>query len=157
MAGFPHDRSFHTVMSEELLRCACAVRRDNKIVPFEELLSSDTLLTEVGKALCKKGWPWRAPDELRQELIRMHARWMKRKPKSEASRRLAAKNPYCWIDESEDEDDLFMPSSKPKRTASSKGKNVASSKGKNAASTEDDDDDFMPSSKSKRAASSKGK
>ena len=100
---------------------------------------------------------------------------------SEDTRELVANAPSSWIDESEDEDDLFMPSSKPrsvasskgksvasteddddfmpsskaKRAASSKGKKVASSKGKSAASTEDDDDDFMPSSKAKRAASSK--
>jgi HD-like signal output (HDOD) protein len=170
-------------MSIELLRCATAVRKDNNIVPFEELLSSDTLLAEVGKAVCQKGWPWRFPDELRQELLRMHARWKKQKFMSEDTRELVANTPSAWIDESEDEDDLFMPSSKArsvasskgksaasteddddddfmpsskaKRAASSKGKKVASSKGKSAASTEDDDDDFMPSSKAKRAASSK--
>ena len=136
-------------MSIELLRCATAVRKDNNIVPFEKLLSSDTLLAEVGKAVCQKGWPWRFPDELRQELLRMHARWKKQKFLSEDIRELVANAPSSWIDESEDEDDLFMPSSKPR--------SVASSKGKSAASTEDDDDDFMPSSKAKRAASSKGK
>ena len=148
MAGFSDNRSFPHAMSIQLLRCATAVRRDNNIVPFEELLSSDTLLTEVGKAVCQKGWPWRFPDELRQELLRMHARWKKQKFMSEDTRMLVGKAPSSWIDESEDEDDLFMPSSKPR--------SVASSKGKSAASTEDDDD-FMPSSKAKRAASSKGK
>ena len=66
---------------------------------------------------------------------------------SEDTRELVANAPSSWIDESEDEDDLFMPSSVPR--------SVASSKGKSAASTADDDDDFMPSSKAKRAASSK--
>ena len=71
------NRSFPTGMSVALLECATNVRRDNDIVSFEELLSSDTLLTEVGRGVCRKGWPWRTPDELRQELIRMHARWKK--------------------------------------------------------------------------------
>lgn len=78
---------------------------------------------------------------------------------SETSRRLAAKHPYVWCDKSEDDDDIFMPSSKGKRAASSKGKraasskgksyasskgeSVASSKGKSAASSMDDDDGFM--------------
>jgi hypothetical protein len=48
--------------------------------------------------------------------------------------------------DSEDEDDIFMPSTKAKSTASSKGKSTASSKGKSTAS-----------SKGKSAASSKGK
>ena len=86
-------------------------------------------------------------------------------PKSETFRRLSANNPFLWIEEREDEDDIFMPplpgsaSSKGKSSSSSKGKSSASSKGnssastdgkrtalskgKRAASTEDDDDDFM--------------
>ena len=108
----------------------------------------DTHLTEVGRGVCRKGWPWRTPDELRQELIRMHARWKKQKFRNEDQRASAARYPFTWIEESEDEDDLFMPSSKPKSVASSKGKSAASS---------EDDDDFMPSSKAKRATSSKGK
>ena len=142
------NRSFPPGMSVALLECATNFRRDNDIVPFEELLSSDTLLTEVGRGVCRKGWSWRTPDELWQELIRMHARWKKQKFRNEDERASAARCPFTWIEESEDEDDLFMPSSKPKSVASSKGKSAASS---------EDDDDFMPSSKAKRATSSKGK
>ena len=145
MSGFPFDRSFVKSMSERLLWCAGEVRIDNKIVPFEDLVSSDTLLTELGKALRRHGWPSRTPEEIREELLQLHSRWMKVKCESEASWRIAASNPYLWMDESEDEDDIFMPSSKGNRAASSsKGKSAAStSKGKRAASTEDDDDDFM--------------
>ena len=59
--------------------------------------------------------------------------------------RWAESNPYSWVEESEDEDDIFMPpsskgkgaaSSKSKGAASSKGKGAASSKGKGAASTD---------------------
>ena len=142
------NRGFPTGMSMALLKCATNVRRDNDIVPFEELLSSDTLLTEVGREVCRKGWPWRTPDELRQELIRMHARWKKQKFRNEDEQAFAARCPFTWIEESEDEDDLFMPSSNPKSVASSKSKSAASS---------EDDDDFMPSSKAKSATSSKRK
>ena len=61
--------------------------------------------------------------------------------------RWAESNPYSWVEESEDEDDIFMlPLSKGKGAASSKSKGAASSKGRGAAS-----------SKGKRASSSKGK
>ena len=97
-------------MSIQLLRCATAVRRDNNIVPFEELLSSDTLLTQVGKAVCQKGWPWRFPDELRQELLRMHARWKKQKFMSEDTRELVANAPSSWIDETPSPAPSALPS-----------------------------------------------
>ena len=54
-----------------------------------------------------------------------------------------AKNPRTWIDESEDEDDIFMPSG----ALSSKGKSDASAKGKSVA----------PSSSRSKSASSKSK
>ena len=85
--------------------------------------------------------------------------------KSETFRRTVEKHPFLWTEESEDEDDIFMPplpgstlskgksfasskgknsaSSKGKSSASTEGKRTASSKGKRVASTEDDDDDFM--------------
>ena len=52
--------------------------------------------------------------------------------------------PCLWCDESEDDDDIFMPSSKGKSAASSKGKSVAPP-------SIDSDDDFMPSSKGCRS------
>ena len=54
------------------------------------------------------------------------------------------------VDESEDDDDIFKPSSKGKSANSSKGKSAAPP-------VVDSDDDFEPSTKSKKAASSKGK
>ena len=95
---------------------------------------------------------------VKNELLRLHERWKKLVvPKSETFRRIAANNPCLWTEESEDEDDIFMPplpgsasskgksssSSKGKVSASSKGKSSSSSKGKSSASIEDDDDDFM--------------
>jgi hypothetical protein len=56
---------------------------------------------------------------------------------------MAREHTFLWTDESEDEDDIFMPSSKAKTPASSNAKSASSSKGKSAASTEDDDDVFM--------------
>ena len=57
--------------------------------------------------------------------------------KSETFIRTAAEHTYLWTADSEDEDDIFMPSTKAKSTAPSKGKSsAASSKGKSVASTE---------------------
>ena len=41
-----------------------------------------------------------------------------------------------WVVESEDDDDIFMPTITAKRAATSKGKRAASSKGKSGPSTE---------------------
>ena len=45
-------------------------------------------------------------------------------------------HPWSWVDESEDEDDIFMPTITAKRAATSKGKGAASSKGTSGPSTE---------------------
>jgi hypothetical protein len=37
-------------MSQHILLCTFSLRRDDKIVPFKELLISETLPTEMGKA-----------------------------------------------------------------------------------------------------------
>jgi len=145
-------------MSEHLLRFARNFRIDKIQVPFEELIGSDVFLNELGEALCTKGWPSRKSEEIRQELLRINARWTKLKFGCEASRERFIDQPSLWIEESEDEDDIFMPpfekkaraawekeqAKKAKKKASSKGKDEASSKGKGEASVEDDDDDFMP-------------
>jgi hypothetical protein len=147
-------------MSRTLLSLVTDFRMDNRIVPWDELTGSDTIMNELAHQLRRSGWPERTYEEVRKELLRLHERWKKVVvPKSETFRRIAANNPSLWTEESEDEDDLFMPStkgkstasskgkstapSKGKSTASSKGKSTASSKGKSAASTEDDDDAFM--------------
>ena len=98
----------------------------------------------------RSGWPERTYEEVHKELLRLRERWKTVvEPKSETFRRTAEKHPFLWTEESEDDDDIFMPplsgsaSSKGKSSASTEGKRTASSKGKRAASTEDDDDDFM--------------
>jgi hypothetical protein len=142
-------------MSQCLLRLAANFKIDNTIVPWDELISSDTLMNELSHALSRCGWPSRTFEEIRKELLRLHGRWKKIEHKSV----FAAKHTFLWTDDSEDEDDIFMPSTKATTTASSKGKSSASSKGKSSASskgkssgsskgkssasTEDDDDAFM--------------
>ena len=85
-------------MSEGLLRYTAEFRIDNKILLFEELLNSDTLL-----------------------LLRLHGRWKKQKYRSESSWRYATDNLFLWTDESDDDEDIFMPSNTSNRVASSKG------------------------------------
>ena len=150
MSHYPFDRSFHPGMSSTLLRLAIDFRMDNRIVPWDELTGSDTIMNELAHKLRMSGWPERTYEEVRKELLRLRARWKNVvEPKSETFRRTAENHPFLWTEESEDEDDIFMPplpgaaSSKGKSSASSKGKSSVSSKGKNSASTEDDDDAFM--------------
>jgi len=115
-------------------------------------------MNELAHKLRRSGWPKRTYEQVHKEILRLHERWKKVvEPKSETFRRTAEKHPFLWTEESEDEDDIFMPplpgsasskgkssaSSKEKSIASSKGKISASSKGKSSASTEDDDDAFM--------------
>ena len=137
MSGFPLDRSFTPRMSERLLQFAAEFKVDNKLVPWDELISYPPHLLELAAALSRQGWPSRTWEEVREELLRLHARWKKKVPtfKTEKAMRWVESNPYSWVEESEDEDDIFMPlSSKGKGAAPSKGKGAASSKGKGAAS-----------------------
>ena len=135
MSGFPFDRSFQPSMSQRLLWLAGDFKIDKRIISWDELLSSDILLNELGHALTRCGWPSRTFEGIRKELLRLHRRWKKQQHKSESYLKYAAKHTFLWSADSDDEDDIFMPSTKAKTTASSKCKS--------AASTEDDDDAFM--------------
>jgi hypothetical protein len=130
-------------MSECLLSLAFDFKIDNRIVQWDELLSSDTLLNELAHALSRCGWPARTFEEIRKELLRLQGRWKKQQHKGEAFLNGAPEHTYLWTQDSEDEDEIFMQSTKAKCAASSKAKSSASTKGKSAASTEDDDDAFM--------------
>lgn len=155
MSRFPEDRSFLEIMSKQLLWLTGNFTVDNRTVPFEELLSSDTLLTELAHQLSRRhGWPLRTHEEVRQELRRLHARWIHCRPrwKTECQVRDAIRCPH-WIEESEDDDDVFMPSVTAMREAARKeaakkeaAKKEAARKGK-----------APSSSKDKKASSSKGK
>ena len=97
-------------MSSTLLSLVTDFRMDNRIVPWDELISSDTIMNELAHQLRRSGWPERTYEEVRKELFRLHERWEKVVvPKSESFRRIAANNPCLWTEESEDEDDIFMP------------------------------------------------
>ena len=74
MSGYPFDRSFHPSMSRCLLDLAADFRVDNKIVQWEKLISSDTLLNELAHALSRCGWPSRTFEEIREELLRLQGR-----------------------------------------------------------------------------------
>ena len=140
MSHYPFDRSFHSDMFECLLCLASNFKIDNKIVSWDELISSDTLLNEVAHALARKGWPARTYEEIWKELLRLNERWRKKGQHIHGGG--GVKHPFLWIDDSEDEDDIFMPSSEDKRAASMSAKSTASSKGQSSASSKDDDD-FM--------------
>ena len=47
MFHYPFDRSFHPGMSRTLLRLATDFRMDNRIVPWDELTGSDTIMNEL--------------------------------------------------------------------------------------------------------------
>ena len=58
-------------MCERLLECASELRLDNKEVEWEELKSSDALLTKLAAAFRQiNGCPNRYPEECRKELLR---------------------------------------------------------------------------------------
>ena len=115
---------------------------DNREVEWEELVSSNALLTKLSAAFRQiSGCPNRYPEEYRKELLRLRARYDKRVVNgnfsNKPSRRSFARDPSTWCVESEDDADDFMPpSSKGKGDASSKGKGAASPKGKGAASSQ---------------------
>lgn len=170
MSGFPEDRSFSYGMAEELLFCAGDFWVNNRLVPYEELISSDTLLGHLGTALQKRKWPLRTPQELRQELERLRVRWEEFSRKGLA-RPIHNLSPSLWMDFSDYEDNDFV-SPPPRVSKRAQGASSSSNRGggSKAKSDEDDDDDFMPppevskrvegaSNKSKRAegASSKSK
>ena len=142
MSHYPFDRSFHPGMSSTLLRLATNFKMDNRIVPWDDLTGSDTIMNELAHELRRSGWPERTYEEVRKELLRLHERWKKVvEPQSETFRRTTTKNTFLWTEESEDKYDIFM--SPLLGSASLKGNSSASSKGKSSASIEDDDDDFM--------------
>ena len=132
---------FHEYMAPALLKSAREVMSDSKIATFEEFISSDALLTKVGKEFQLYSYgdplrkmPARSPGEIRYELIRLNSKWKKLIWKDEEEKTYLLENAHLWAEESEDDDDIFMPSSKGKRAASSKGKSAAPSKGKSASS-----------------------
>ena len=140
MSRFPSDGSFPGGMSALLLSFTAEFKVDNKEIPFEDIVSHPPHLRELSAKLVRHGWPWRNWKEIEKELLRLHARWQKKKLTypTEAYMLDAFSHPMLWVEESEDEDDIFMPTEASKRAAkaaaaASKGKGAASSKGKSDA------------------------
>ena len=79
-------------MSQCLLHLAADFRVDNILVPWKELISSDTLLNELAHALSRCGWPSRTFEEIRKELLRLHGRYLK----CGRYLKLGAKHTYLW-------------------------------------------------------------
>ena len=136
------DRSWDRYICERLLECASELRVDNREVEWEELISSNVLLTKLSTAFRQiNGCPNRYPEECRKELLRLRARYEKRVVNAnfsnEAARRSFARFPSTWCIESEDDEDDFMPpTSKANSATSAKEKTAESSKGKGAASAD---------------------
>ena len=98
MSHYPFDHSFHPGMSRCLLRLATAFRMDNRVVPWDELTGSDTIMNELAHELRRSGWPERTYEEVHTELLRLHERWKKVvEPKSETFRRTATKHPFYGL------------------------------------------------------------
>lgn len=97
---------------------------ESNVETFEEFISSDALLRKVGREF--ETWsfgiglgkmPARSPREIRCELIRLNEKWKKLTWKDEEEKQGLLKYPVRWAAESEDDDDIFEPSSKAKRAA----------------------------------------
>ena len=79
MSSFPSDRSFQLGMSALLLKFTAEFKVDNKEVSFEDIVTNPPHLRELSAKLSRHGWPSRTWREIREELLRMHARWQKKK------------------------------------------------------------------------------
>ena len=140
MSRFPSNGSFPGGMSALLLRFTAEFKVDNKEIPFEDIVSHSPHLRELSAKLVRHGWPCRNWKEIEKELLRLHARWQKKKVtyRSEADMLDALRKPILWVKES-DEDDIFIPTEASKKAAAaaaaSKGKGAASSKDKGEASS----------------------
>jgi hypothetical protein len=107
-----------------------------------------TLLVEVGKLFSRHaGMPGRTLVEIRQELLRLQARFEKKKPKDEKKQEDFLRHPFTWASSTEDDEEVFTPRSLAKSNEYFKGKSAASA-------CVDSDDDFMPPSKKGKASSS---
>ena len=143
MLSFPSDGSFPRGMSALLLQFTVDFKVHNKKIPFQDIVSHPPYLRELPAKLVRHGWPRRDSKEIEKELVSLYARWQKKKLayRSEADMLSAFRAPILWVEESEDEDDIFMPTKASKKAAAaaaaSKGKGAASSKGKGAASSKD--------------------
>jgi hypothetical protein len=152
-------------MSIQVFNAACQFRRNDELVPFQELVNSPNLLLEVSSdynrrtTICPSR-PWK---EVQAEFIMINGHWTDLIERGEDVSWWIQHTALC-INDSHKDEDIFMSSTKAKKAASSKGKETASSnpkggacKGKGPAMSKIDDDDFMPTTKANKATSTKGK
>ena len=128
---------FHITASEHLARCAINLQVDGRLVSCEEIVQSESHLALLGSKLCRAGFPYRTPLQIRAELLRIQAKFERNVTNSPVHRTDDDRGSYIlschWLVDSDDDDDDFMPSSKERRVESvRKGKEKkaeASSKG----------------------------
>ena len=128
---------FHNTASEHLARLSSRLEVDGRVVPFHEILESESHLAMLGAKLCRDGFPYRTPHQISAEMIRIQDKFHRKVTMNPLHRTDADRNSYSrsclWIISSDDDDDC-MPSSKETRVeAVRKGKEKkaeASSKGK---------------------------
>jgi hypothetical protein len=138
-------------MAVPLLSSASSVMSANNIDNIE-VVTNVSLLIEVGRLFSRHaGMPGRTPVELRREILRLQARFEKKKPKDEKRQEEFARYPFMWASSTEEDKEVFTPRSLARSNAFFKGKSAASA-------SVDSDDNFMPpSKKGKPTSSSKGK
>ena len=129
---------FHISASEHLARLSSNLKVDGRVVPIEEILHTESHLTSLGAKLCRDGFPYRTPLQIRAEMLTLAEKFDRKVTNSPFYRTEADRVSYgrscLWVVDSDDDDD-FMPSKgKGKEAeASSKGKGKkakSSSKGK---------------------------
>ena len=128
---------FHISASEHLARLSSRLEVDGRVVPFHEILESESHLAMLGAKLCRDGFPYRTPLQISAEMLRIQEKFHRKVTMNLVHQTDADRHSYgrsrLWIISSDDDDD-FMPSSKERRLeAVRKGKEnkvESSSKGK---------------------------
>ena len=124
---------FHISASEHLARLSSNLKVDGRVVPIEEILHTESHLALLGAKLCRDGFPYRTPLQIRAEMLRLADKFDRKVTNSPFYRTEGDRDSYgrscLWVVDSDDDDD-FMPSSKERRVEALSKKAEASSKGK---------------------------
>ena len=118
---------FHITASEHLARYAINLQVDGRLVSCEEIVQSESHLALLGSKLCRAGFSYRTPLQIRAELLRIQAKFERNVTNSPVHRTDDDRGSYIlschWLVDSDDDDDDFMSSSKEWRVeAVRKGK-----------------------------------
>ena len=117
---------FHIVASEHLAKIITYLKVDGREIPLEEIVGSERHLALLGARLCRDGFPYRTPEQIRAEVLRLADKFDRHVTNAPIHRTQDIRERYgrsfLWVYSSDDDDD-FMPSSKEKRAeAVRKGK-----------------------------------